>query len=370
VWASVNPGKVPGCVFVLLLGIACCPPVAAQLSDDDWQPKSEFEEKFDWLQMNSGEWLKGEVLVMYDDELEFDSDEFDEQELDWDDIRQIRTSQIMNVGFIDDTTAVGILILDGDTVRVIGVDGTAREAFKWEVLSLTAGRPKEINFWMMKLFFGAIIRTGNTEVQEFNLQSTIARRTIHNRITIDFVGNENTTDGEQVANNQRLNANWDKFITKRFFVKPIYGEYFRDTFQNIDSRYTVGTGAGYQLMDTKKVGWEVSGGPGYQENRFVEVEPPNPQQESTPALLASTRADWEITSWMEFDGLYRFQLVNEDSGQYNHHLLISFETDITKLIDFDISWIWDRIEKPQPLEDGTVPQQDDFRTTVGLTFEF
>jgi hypothetical protein len=39
-------------------------------------------------------------------------------------------------------------------------------------------------------------------------------------------------------------------------------------------------------------------------------------------------------------------------------------------IDFDISWIWDRIQDPQPRSDGSVPESDDFRTTVGLTFDF
>jgi hypothetical protein len=63
---------------------------------------------------------------------------------------------------------------------------------------------------------------------------------------------------------------------------------------------------------------------------------------------------------LEFDGNYRFQVVNEESGTYNHHLVASFETDITKWIDFDVTWIWDRIEDPQPAADGTVPERTIF----------
>ena len=74
--------------------------------------------------------------------------------------------------------------------------------------------------------------------------------------------------------------------------------------------------------------------------------------------------------WLDFLFDYRFQVVNEVSGQYNHHMVISFETEVTSLIDFDISLVWDRIQKPREAEDGTVPVQDDFRLTVGLTFEF
>ena len=34
-------------------------------------------DKFDWIQLKSGEWLKGELKVLYDKKLEFDSDELD-----------------------------------------------------------------------------------------------------------------------------------------------------------------------------------------------------------------------------------------------------------------------------------------------------
>jgi putative salt-induced outer membrane protein YdiY len=336
----------------------------------DWSPTSEYQGKFDWVQMNSGEWVKGEIIVMYDDDLEFDSDEFDDLVLGWDDIRQIHSSQVMNVGLLGQRSAVGFLIVDGDRVQVVGEDGTVREFTKREVLTLTAGAPKEINFWAMKVFFGIIVRTGNSDVRETNVQASFKRRTIENRIVLDFVGNQNTTDGLRVSDNTRANIAWDKFVSDRFFVKPIFGEYYRDPFQNIKRRITAGVGVGYQLMDGAKVDWQVSGGPAYQDTRFESVSAGQDSQVDTPAFTLGTTADWKITSWLEFDGQYRAQFVNEASGTYNHHLVASFETDITKLIDFDVSWIWDRIQDPQPDQNEITPEQDDFRTTVGLTFEF
>ena len=67
---------------------------------------------------------------------------------------------------------------------------------------------------------------------------------------------------------------------------------------------------------------------------------------------------------------FMFQLTNEESGTYNHHMVITFEIDITKLLDFDIEWIWDRIQNPRENADGTVPQQDDYRTQIMLGFNF
>ncbi len=114
----------------------------------------------------------------------------------------------------------------------------------------------------------------------------------------------------------------------------------------------------------------IGGGPAYQETRFDSVSAGQDDTESTPALVVSTSADWDITKWLELDGTYRIQVVNEASGSYNHHMVVSFETTITNLIDFDISWIWDRIQNPRPDANDIVPKSDDFRTTVGLNFEF
>jgi len=369
-FSAVSSGFVRVLVAALVLAGFSGQAAAQGALDADWKPSSEFEGKFDWIQMTSGEWVKGEFIAMYDDEVEFDSDEFDDLTLDWGDIQYIRTSQVMNVGCLGKRSAVGTLIVDGDKVTIVGADGTAEEFTKGEVLTITAGEPKEINFWSMKLLFGLTVRSGNSDVRETNLQANFTRRTIHNRISIDAVANQNTTDGVEIANNARANVGWDKFITDRFFVKPIFGEYFRDPFQNISSRITAGVGAGYQLIDTSKIDWEVSGGPAYQETRYDSVQLGEPEKEDTVAWVLTTTASWDITSWLEFDGQYRAQFVDEASGTYNHHLLASFETDITSLISFDVAWIWDRIQDPRPDADGIVPEQDDFRTTVGLTFEW
>jgi len=41
----------------------------------DWVPPAD---KFDWIQLKSGEWLKGRIKAMQDRELEFDSEELED----------------------------------------------------------------------------------------------------------------------------------------------------------------------------------------------------------------------------------------------------------------------------------------------------
>ena len=87
-------------------------------------------------------------------------------------------------------------------------------------------------------------------------------------------------------------------------------------------------------------------------------------------MVVSTVLETEPTKWLDFDYEYRFQIVNEESGTYNHHMVFNFETEITKRLDFDVQFVWDYIEDPRPAADGTVPEQTDFWTIVGLSFDF
>jgi hypothetical protein len=55
----------------------------AQSSPQPFQPTPPPPDKFGWIQLTSDEWLKGELVALYDDALEFDSEEMEELTLDW-----------------------------------------------------------------------------------------------------------------------------------------------------------------------------------------------------------------------------------------------------------------------------------------------
>ena len=50
------------------------------------------DDKFDWIQLESDEWLKGEIITLYNFVLEFDSDELGVLKIDWDDVRRLRSA--------------------------------------------------------------------------------------------------------------------------------------------------------------------------------------------------------------------------------------------------------------------------------------
>lgn len=353
---------------LIALLVLVASPVLAEDGEKSWQPQPPMPDDFDWVQMTSGEWLKGEIIAMYEEEFEFDSKEFDMQTLDWEDIQQIRSAQTMQVAFLDDTIAIGKLLVDGDTVRVMGEQDWEYE--RAQILSITAGEPKERNYWSAKVSAGFNIRSGNTDQTEFNTKADFMRRTPKNRINFDYLGTFSETNGETIADSQRASAGWNHFISRRFYITPVYGEYYRDPFQNIASRWTLGTGLGYQIIDTSKINWSVDGGIAYQLTNFDDVLSEESDSESSPALVLGTKYDNELTGWLDYFFAYKFYIVNEESGTYTHHLETGFEFDLIGDLDFDVTWVWDRIKDPRRKTDGTLPDSDDFRMMFGLGFSF
>jgi hypothetical protein len=274
----------------------------------------------------------------------------------------------MQVMFLGRVVETGQLLVEGNSVVLIGEEN--QEFERSRVVAITAGEPKEINYWSAKVTLGANIREGNSNLAETNANVSIKRVTVKNRLRFDYLGNYNTANELITANNHRATLSWDKFLSDRFFVAPVFGEYFRDPFQNISDRLTVGTGVGYDLIDTSKIGWRVVGGPAYQETRFDDVVPGEPVSENTPALVAGTTAEVELGNAIDFTYGYRFQIVNETSGTYTHHMVTGFELELTSLLDLDITLVWDRIEDPRPNSDFTVPKSDDFRLILGLGVDF
>ena len=123
-------------------------------------------------------------------------------------------------------------------------------------------------------------------------------------------------------------------MSDRFFITPAQFEVFRDTFQNIARRLTYGAGVGYEVIDKPKLEWTVNTGPGYLETTFDTVTEGEDDTEGTPVLTIGTEWESDPTRWLEFNGSYRGQFVNEESGSYIHRFEMSLETDVTKRTDF------------------------------------
>jgi len=356
-------------------GVSCAPDsqsggeVGSVSASPAWTPPPPPPDEFDWIQLKSGEWLKGEFKALYEDELEFDSKELDLLTLDWEDVKQVRGRSFYSVKIEGMATVVGRLQVVDDSV-IVSVGEEKLEYKRGQVVSMIPGRPKEKNYWSSKVSLGLNIRQGNTDQIDYSAQANIRRRTAISRINADYIGTFTSIDNTETANSHRLSGNYDIFKTRKFFWRPIFGEYYRDPFQNIQNRITLGTGAGYHIIDTPKTEWDISGGPGFQYTQFDTVEEGESESESTPALVLGTNYETELTKSLDLIAGYNLQIANQASGGLTHHAISTLEMELTKRLDLDISLIWDRIQHPIPEADGRVPEQNDIRLIFSLGLDY
>ena len=334
-----------------------------------WEKMSPQTAGFDWIQTKSGEWFKGEILAMYDDELEFDSDEIGLYTFDFEDIVQIKTHNMMSVNIEDVATFDGLLRFKDDKMTII--QGDKKYVFpKEQVVSLGPTAEKEINLWSGKITVSADLRSGNKDESDYAARANLKRRTDKTRLRLDYLGRISKVDGEKTADDHRINEKFDIYLTRRFFWTPVFSEYYRDTFQNIDYQVTVGAGVGYTLIDTKKIEWDVSIGPAVIQTKYTTVGDGEDEKTRSPALETSTKLDIELNKISDFKWDYKFSLTDKKSGKYKHHMITTLENEITSWIDLDITFIWDHVNSPESESDGTIPERDDYQLLIGFGVEF
>ena len=343
---------------------------------DPWEAFAPpIDSNFDWIQLTSDEWLKGDFRVMYDFTLEFDSDELGLLEFDLVDVRQLRTRAMKTV-FVEgeggrrDTSVLRGLLEMNDEQLVLRRSEHEVIIPRDHIISIAGGRQRERDYWSGALSLGINGRGGNTETIDTTVQASLKRRTAQTRFHADYLANYSATSSIDTANNQRLSGFHDWFLTSRFYWKTVEGEIYRDPFTNIDSQFSASTGVGYDLIRTPRTEWTINTGLGYQELRFVSVEPGAADSSSSPFVTAGTRLDYELTGAIDILYDYSLRVLNEENGQYTHHMLGTMSFDIIGDLDLDLTIIWDRIEKPQPDANGVLPQQDDYQLIVSLTYDF
>jgi len=355
---------------VAAVGLGSSTAIAGDVPET-WQPVAPegLPTDFDWIRLPSDEWLKGEIITMYDDVLKFESDELDELTFDFDDIKELRSARVVQVGFEKGEPAIGQLIVDGGVARVIGDEGEV-EFDRAEILSIIVGEPKERNYWSGYTSAGGNIRSGNTDQIDFTARLGLIRRTIKNRAGFQYIGSITRIDSENTSNNHRANLGWDHFISHRLFVNVVGVEWYRDPFQNIANRWTVSAGLGYEIIDTDRTSWNVSAGPAWQSTEWNSVEPGEDDTASSLALRIGTEFDIELTDSIDYYAHYDAFFADEASGSYTHHFDTGLEIDLIGELDLSVSWIWDYIADPRPLEDGSLPEKDDTRLVFGFGWTF
>ena len=333
-----------------------------------WLPPAIGHDKEDWIQLKSGEWLRGRLYYIQQRKVEFASDELDDFSLDLKDVRQVYPANPLFTKFNGRDQIFGQVVVSNEVVEVFGPEQVSVP--RDQLTGITPGGSRELDLWSGNLNIGLSLQAGNTRQKTLTTSAEVARRTPATAIQLNYLANYSEAEGVQNANNQRVNGNYDIRLNSHWFLRPAYLEYYRDQLANIDYKGTLGVGLGYYIFDRESLQWLVAGGPGYQYTRFETVEPGQSDTTSTAAAVLQTSFKADITRRLKFIETIGVTLTSEEAGLYSHHAVTTLDFEIKRHLDLNVSFVWDYLQNPQTEVSGTVPQHSDFRLIVSAGLKF
>ena len=334
-----------------------------------WYPPNDRPAKWEWVELTSGEWLKGDIQGIRSDKMDFDSSQFDDLTLDMEDVVQTYSSAVNTFVFTERRVVIGIGHITPKEVIIQTAAGELRYP-RQELLSLVVGDHNEWKLWSGSITAGLSTTSGNTEQTTANLQADLHRKGAFLGLRFNYIGNLGSSNNVTNVNNQQLNFQSELFIYDRFYLIPASFEYYSDQFQNIDLRIRPGAGIGYQLFDEKKFSWTINGTALYELQESIS----STQNESTEfesfALGLKTNLEYDITSDITLTASYGLTLAIPSTSNVDQQVIAKLDVDITKYLSLTATVNWQRIGDPVPLADGTVPQSNDTIITMGASVNF
>jgi hypothetical protein len=327
----------------------------------------EFGDEKDWVQLASGEWLRGNIERMRDGSMEFNSDEIKLITYDWKKVRELHSPRANTYNFTDGTDLVGPAMINEEFVAVQTVDGMVTRP-RVELQAIIEHMRRERNYWSTVLRLGLTANAGNTENLTFNAFWQLVREDTLTRAAITYDGTFGTASRAEVANRHLAGGDLDIFVHPIIYVKALTGQLLYDKFQNVRLRATPATGVGFHLITTYVVNWDLEFAPlGYQYLSLIDpaaaVE--NPQNDAY--MMFRMFADIDFTDDIQLLLEWRTNLVYTTIGNTNHVGSLDFTVRVTTLLHLNTSFLYLRTEQPFPRSDGTIPKQNDYQIVFGIS---
>ena len=315
----------------------------------------EFGDTDDWIEFETGEWLRGDLRWLRPKGLEagqnlnFYSNKLDSLTLSWGSIAGVHSPKIKSYTFKNKLKVSGKAMITKDVVIIENDQGVVTYP-RAELLSISEGPPRERTWWSTMLSLGFSANAGNTSQGSLTTQWSLMRMDGHTLAGLSYNGTVAYTDGELNVNRHLGDVDTALFLWDRFYLIPIDGQLLHDPFQNIKLRATPGAGAGVYLFNktrerrnhTNQFEWDMQSGLGYQFIKFFSTAAgvDNPQNDG----FVSFRTHWKL------------EFLNDN-------------VEITDMFNFVNSFLYLRTRDPETRSDGTVPKKNDYQIVVSLAIK-
>ena len=344
----------------------------------------EFGDADDWLQLTTGEWLRGNLRWMQakgieaGENVKFYSDQFNDTVISWSYVARFRSPKANTYVFLDKVKLVGPAVVTPDSVTVGTKDGP-KTLPRSQLVSIIRGEQRERSWWSTAFSLGFAANAGNSNQGSLNTTWKLERADGRTLAGLGYNGTVGWAAGSLNTNRHLINFDVNLFFWRKFYLIPVVGQLLHDSFQNLGLRATPAAGAGVHLFRKQKhrrghansFEWDLQSGLGYQFTRLLSAASGVQNAQSDGFVMFRTY--WQlkfINGNVEVEVDWRSNWVYTTIGNTNHSLSTTVTIEMTDMIDFVPSFLFLRTEKPQPEADGTIPKKNDYQLVVSLALEF
>ena len=287
---------------VLLLPIAWCPALAAQTPPTE--PPPELVEltqdpipELDRIELKNGDVVTGTVKSMGKGKIKLSHPLLGDMEIKFDDIANMVTKEPVTMKTKDgEILKRRILGIENDELQLASEPGQATTG------GLPRGELKSINApppdWTGSISLGMNLSSGNTDKRNIAANADVSRRSENDRIKAKgyWLYESDKTAGQWRIIDRILRGS---FQYDYFFTDKLYGLVMAaagsDYSANLDLRFTMGGGLGYQWYETERFKLSTELSPQYFSESF---DDPSQDSDRIAARVAS-RMEWQIIEGLD-----------------------------------------------------------------------
>jgi putative salt-induced outer membrane protein YdiY len=224
------------------------------------------------LLLNNGDHISGELIIINDGELHWQSELMGEIIAPQSTVIGIDARDLFEVELDERRQLTGCqLQLRGDRQQLLNCKQGIVEISSWKGVAKVSARPLiKRDIWKSSGDVAAAVRdsAGNTEQQGVALDLKTELRRADKRHTVTATYQTQTDRDVKTQDNLALNYQYDLFVSDKWFLRGTVG-WERDYFKDLKRRSLLGGGVGYQFFDTELMRLSVEGGLAYVAEQYL-----------------------------------------------------------------------------------------------------
>lgn len=206
----------------------------------------------DEVVLKNGDKISGTIEKLVDGVLTISTKYSKEIKIDFSEIKRLKSDSLVKLGLKNGWIVKGKVQPAPDGMLAIRSGKGKKEAMvDWKELESINKPEKEEKRWAGNVNFGATHQSGNVERMTASFGAEGALDLDRDKFAAKFLSLYADDDGNVTTRNTSGNVSF-----KHFFDSKVYGtinfDGYKDRFRNLNLRYSIGPGIGYQIWDEAK----------------------------------------------------------------------------------------------------------------------